>query len=194
MSEINKGLYRTLVSPVVQSMATPSTAEFLRETHPSRVYFSGFSDRNPMMAPIAGLADKIRADGHRHPVAPDNPFVQYEKLMSSWIVSSLEAFGKARETWTEALFHSTYGSPALQAAVGLKSDHALSATRASGLLQRAETKAELAAEMDRGGLLEAGLRALLYVMRGGGVDERQFNAIEQIEPQRLRTSRSRHPS
>ncbi|MFO1134286.1 MAG: DUF3141 domain-containing protein [Rhodoblastus sp.] len=180
VSEINQGLYRTFVSPSVQSATTPASADFLREMHPNRVYFSAFSDRNPWMAPIAGVAENIRADGHRHPVAPDNPFLQYEKAMSSWIVSSLDNFAKAREAWTEAVFHSTYGSPALQAAVGLKSDVADAPNREAGALQRAESQAEIAADMDRGGLLAAGIRALLHVMRGGGVDERQFNALEQI--------------
>ena len=34
--------------------------------------------------------------------------------------------------------------------------------------------------MTRGGFLEAGLRALLYVLRGGEADERQFNALEAL--------------
>jgi hypothetical protein len=31
-----------------------------------------------------------------------------------------------------------------------------------------------------GGFLDAGLRALLYVLRGEGADERQFNALEAL--------------
>jgi pimeloyl-ACP methyl ester carboxylesterase len=180
VSEINEGLYRTFVSPAVKAMMTPAAAELMREMHPSRLYFSSFSDRNPAMAPVAQLARDIRNDGNRHPVSPDNPFLMCEKIVSSWIVSSLEAFGKAREAWTEAVFHSTYGSANLQAAVGLKSDRAQSPQHAVGALQRAENAAKLEAEISRGGLLEAGLRALIYVLRGAGVDERQFNAIEQI--------------
>jgi hypothetical protein len=101
-------------------------------------------------------------------------------MMSSWIVANLEVFGKAREAWTEVLFHATYGSPLLQSAVGLKSDRAQSPRRAFGAPERARSQAELDADMTRGGFLEAGLRALLFVMRGGGIDERQFNALEQI--------------
>jgi hypothetical protein len=126
------------------------------------------------------MAAAIRRDGHRHPVSEGNPFLHYERVMSSFLISNLEAFGKARETWTEALFHSVYGSPVLQAAVGLSSDRAKAARRASGSLQGTELLADLEAEMDRGGLLEAGLRALIYVLQGGGVDERQFNALERI--------------
>lgn len=193
LSEINQGFYRTFVSPAVKAMITPETAAFLRDMHPNRVSFKAFSDANPLMAPVAQLAEDIRADGHRHPVSPDNPFLACERIMSSWIVTGLQAFASAREAWTEALFHSTYGSPGLQAAVGLKSDQAKVARHAYGALERAETAAELEADMGRGGLLEAGLRALIYVMWGAGVDERQFNAIEQIRataPQNERVSGS----
>jgi len=34
--------------------------------------------------------------------------------------------------------------------------------------------------MLRGGFLEASFRALLYVLRGKGADDRQFNAIEAL--------------
>ncbi|MBP8930103.1 MAG: DUF3141 domain-containing protein [Paracoccus sp.] len=180
VSEINQGLYRALFSPAIRAMSSETAAGFLREAHPNRIRFRSFSDHNPMMAPIAHMAAAIRRDGHRHPVSEGNPFLHYERVMSSFLISNLEAFGKARETWTEALFHSVYGSPVLQAAVGLSSDRAKAARRASGSLQGTELLADLEAEMDRGGLLEAGLRALIYVLQGGGVDERQFNALERI--------------
>lgn len=180
VSEINQGLYRSFVSPFVQTVSTPTSAEILREMHPNRVAFRAFSDRNPAMASVAQAAEKIRTDGNRHPVSADNPFLQYEKMMSSWLVTGLEVVGKAREVWAETLFHSIYGSPVLQAAVGLKSDTASSSNRASGPLQQAGAQADLEAELVRGGPLEAGLRALLYVLHGNGIDERQFNALEQI--------------
>ncbi|RCW87116.1 DUF3141 domain-containing protein [Paracoccus lutimaris] len=180
ISEINQGLYRALLSPVVQAATTPVSAEILREVHPNRVAFRAFSDRNPVMTPIAEMAEEIRSEGNRHPVSPDNPFLQYEKFVSSWVINGLEVVGKAREVWAETLFHSVYGSPVLQAAVGLKSDVAQKANRASGALHQIASPAELDEELGQGGLPEAGMRALLYVMRGGGIDERQFNALEQI--------------
>lgn len=193
VSEINQGLYRTFVSPVVRSLASPASAAILREVHPNRAAFKAFSDRNPVMRPIAEMAETIRADGHRHPLSPDNPFKEVERAVSSWMVSSLETFQKCREAWTEAVFHSTYGSPLLQAGVGLKSDSALMSKRAFGAVQRAETQAELEAEMTNGGLLEAGLRAFLYVVQGTGFDERQFSVLEQIRaaaPENERVSAS----
>lgn len=180
VSEINQGLYRSFVSPFVRAASTPTSAEFLREMHPNRITFRAFSNRNPMMAPVAMAAENIRAKGHRHPASEQNPFLQYEKLMSSWLVTGLESLGKAREVWAETLFHSVYGSSVLQAAVGLKSDIATSPNRASGNLQQVEIQADLEAEQVKGGLLEAGLRALVYALHGHGIDERQFNALEHM--------------
>ncbi len=145
------------------------------------------------MAPFAQMADLIRADENRHPVSPDNPFAQCERRASSLIVAALDTMRVTREFWTEAVFHSIYGSPMLQAAVGLSSDRARRATRAYGALERAEARAEVEADMVSGGLLEAGVRALLYVMQGGGIDERQFSVLEQIRnaaPENERVSTS----
>ena len=178
VSEINQKLYRTLLSPVVKSLTMPASADFARDMHPNRVRFGAFSDLNPLMAPIARLAETVRCD--RHPVGDDNPLVAFEKMTSSWIVSNLEIFAKMREAMTEAMFLGAYGSPLLQAAVGLNSDHSNADRPGEHDLADAEIRADLETGMERGGFLEAGLRALIYVMQGGGADERQFNALEVI--------------
>ena len=72
------------------------------------------------MAPIALAAEKIKAN--RHPVEENNPFLTFEKIASSWIVTNLEIFAKWRETMTEATFLTVYGLPWLQASVGSDAD------------------------------------------------------------------------
>ena len=178
VSDINQGLYRTFVSPIVKSLTTQTSADFLREMHPNRVAFRAFSDQNPLMALVPSAAEKIRAD--RHPVEANNPFLALERMASSWIVTSLEIFAKTREAMTEAMFLDTYGSPLVQAAVGLKAEHSGAGRAIEHDLARAETRSKLEADMRRGGFHDAGLRALLYVLRGGGADERQFNALEAL--------------
>ena len=42
--EINQGLYRTFLSPAVQMVSTPQTADFLKQVHPNRLQFEAFSD------------------------------------------------------------------------------------------------------------------------------------------------------
>jgi hypothetical protein len=93
-------------------------------------------------------------------------------------VTNLEIFAKTREAIMEAMFLNVYGSRLLQAAVGLMAEHA-DAEHVSGDFH-AKTHAELDADMVRGGFLEAAFRALLYVLRGKGADERQFNALEAL--------------
>ena len=178
VSEINRELYRNFLQPAVKALTTPASAEFLRDAHPNRVLFRGFSDRNPFLAPVASAAEKIKGD--RHPVDAGNPFLALEKIASSWIVTNLEIFAKTREMIMEATFLDIYGSPFLQAAVGVNAGRleAESATRDDS--NAAEACADAQADMTRGGLLEAGLRALLYVLQGVGADERQFNALEAL--------------
>jgi hypothetical protein len=178
VSDINQGLYRTFISPIVKSLTTQTSAEFLREMHPNRVAFRAFSDQNLLMPPVASLAEKVGAN--RHPVEARNPFLALEKIASSWIVTNLEIFAKMREAMTEAIFLNTYGSSLLQTAVGLKAEHSDTGRRIEHDLARAETRSKLEADMRRGGFVEAGLRSLLYVLRGEGADERQFNALEAL--------------
>ena len=154
--------------------------------HPNRVAFRAFSDQNPLMAPVPSAAEKIRAD--RHPMEANNPFLALEKMASSWIVTNLEIFAKTREAMTEAMFLDTYGSPLVQAAVGLKAEHSDAGRAIEHDLARAETRSKLEADMRRGGFLDAGLRTLLYVLRGGGADERQFNALEALRKRAPRVS------
>jgi hypothetical protein len=178
VSEISQGIYRSFGSPIVKSAATSASAEFLREMHPNRVRFRVFSDSNPVMRPIAQLAEQIRAD--RHPVDPNNPLLVMEKIASSCIVANLDIYAKMRAAATEAFFLGTYGSPLLQAMVGLKADHAGEDRRIERDLGKAEAHTALEENMERGGLLAAGLRGLVYILRGRGVDERQFNALDAL--------------
>src|SRR3954454_11585445 len=70
VSEINKGLYRTFVGPMIGITATEQNAAALRELHPNRARFQMFADSNPLMHPVAGWAEQVRAN--RRPVSADN--------------------------------------------------------------------------------------------------------------------------
>jgi hypothetical protein len=103
-------------------------------------------------------------------------------MASSWIVTNLEIFAKMREAMTEAMFLDTYGSPLVQAAVGLKAEHSDTGRRIEHDLARAKIQSKLEADMVRGGFLDAGLRALLYVLRGQGADDeaKRFENIKRL--------------
>ncbi|HMD66319.1 MAG TPA: DUF3141 domain-containing protein [Stellaceae bacterium] len=183
VSEITQGAYSTLMRPAVRAMVTESGAELMRRSHPNRLRFEMFADENPFMRPVADWAEAVR--GNRRPVNPDNPFLAFEHMMSDMITSGLEMWGKARDAATEAFFFNTYGSPVLQAIVGLRADDT-SVSRRIGRDVAREAAAKQAAvhleqRIDQGGLIEAAVRALIYVrLPEGKVDERAFAALKQI--------------
>src|SRR5690242_5783876 len=183
VSEINQGLYRTILGPAMRMAVTGQGADFLRRMHPNRLRFHAFADDNPFMAPIAPLAAAVRAD--RRPVSPDNPFLAFERLVSGMIASGLEAWGRARDVMQEEIFLNTYASPWLQAMVGLQADGASGRRRVERDLAREaiarQTAAFLERRIDQGGVLEAAVRALIYVrLPEGKADERGFAALNQI--------------
>jgi pimeloyl-ACP methyl ester carboxylesterase len=183
VSEINQGLYRTLMSPAVRTAVTEQSAESLRRLHPNRLRFQMFADENPLIAPVAAWAEAVRAD--RRPVSPDNPFLACERMLSGIIADGLEAWGKTRDLMQEEIFLNTYASPWLQALVGLRADGSSPTRRAERDLAREaiakQTAAYLEQRIDQGGLLEVAVRALIYVrLPEGKVDERGFAALKQI--------------
>ena len=186
VSEINLGLYQTLAAPIMRSVVTEQTAEMLRATHPNRLRFAAFSDRNPMMQPVKALAELVRAA--RKPVSEDNPLLAMERATSSWITLCLETCGQFRDAMTEAVFLNTYGSPLLQAMVGLGAQPTVP-HRTERELAREATEARLRSELEQcfeaGGLEEATLRALVYIrLPEGSVDERGFTVLRLIRASR----------
>ncbi|MCA1494439.1 DUF3141 domain-containing protein [Ensifer sp. NBAIM29] len=182
VSEINLGLYRTFAQPFVQVIASEHAASWLARLHPARLPFEFFSDSNPLMASIATLADQVREE--RQPVGPDNMFAALQDFMSKQIETTLDLWGAWRDKAQEQVFLAVYGSPMLQAAVGL---HATDELPRHYPGEQPETLAfirariaELKARIGEGGLREASIRALVYVGRGYGLDERQLAVLRRI--------------
>jgi hypothetical protein len=106
-------------------------------------------------------------------------------MVSGMIAGGLEAWGKARDRIHEEMFLNTYASPWLQALVGGRADGASPHGRIERDLARAaiarQTAAYLEQRIEQGGLLEAAVRALIYVrLPEGKADERGFAALKQI--------------
>jgi hypothetical protein len=183
VSEINQGVYSTLMRPAVRSMVTETGAEMMRHSHPNRLRFEMFADENPFMRPIESWAETVREN--RRPVSPDNPFLAIERMASDMVTSGLEMWGQARDAATEVFFFNTYGSPLLQAMVGLRADETSASHRIGRDVAREaaakQTAVHLEQQIDQGGLIEAAVRALIYVrLPEGKVDERGFAALKQI--------------
>ncbi|MBK8752227.1 MAG: DUF3141 domain-containing protein [Candidatus Competibacteraceae bacterium] len=183
VSEINLGLYRTLFQPLVQAFASTQTAEWLHKLNPSELPYELFSDRNPLMQQIAQLAEQVR--GQRQLTSPDNPLLQVQAMISDGIIAALDGYRDLRDRSLEQIFLTLYGSPLLQALVGLRASDASPRRRPGVEPERIAfiqgRIAELKARLTEGGLREAAIRSLVYIgMAGPGVDERAFNELRLI--------------
>jgi pimeloyl-ACP methyl ester carboxylesterase len=183
LSEINQGLYRTLLGPAVSAVANEPVAEFCRQMHPNRARFRMFADKNPLMAPVKAWAEWVREN--RRPVAADNPLLGFEHTLSAAVAETLKVWGKARDELVEKVFFATYDQPWLQAMVGLGADNVSTRHRIERDLSREAAAAQAAAHLEQriaeGGLIEAAIRALIYIrLPEGSIDERGFAAIKDI--------------
>ncbi len=184
VSEINLGVYRTLAQPFVRAMVGQlDLAHRLHGLQPAELPHQIFSDRNPLMALIAGMAEPIRAG--RRPAAPDNPWREAQALLSSQVTAALDSWKLLRDHAQEQLFLAIYSQPLLQALLGLRADDA-APRRRPGLepeeIEFARKRmAEIRAGLDEGTPRDAFIRALLYIgMAGPGADERAFEMLNRL--------------
>jgi hypothetical protein len=134
------------------------------------------------MRPLLGSIEGVLAN--RRPVASDNIFWQAQQQFAQHIEQTLDACRDVRDHMAEAWFHTLYGSPLLQAMVGLgASDRSVrrrpgkDPAHAAAVARRIQ---ELRASTAEGGPREALLRALFYIrMPEGLVDERGFNLLRR---------------
>ncbi len=183
VSEINKGLYTTFMRPLLRATITESLAEGLRLTNPARAQYYLFSHLNPWMSWVEQRAQEVREN--RHPVEEGNPFLKAQAMVSNGVAQTLDAWRDQRDSAVERLFMGIYGSPLLQALVGLAPsgghpqpshihDDAFEA-----LVEK--KRAEITARVAEGGVREALFRILVYVRHAGsGVDERTFQMLFRI--------------
>jgi pimeloyl-ACP methyl ester carboxylesterase len=167
-SEVNVALYRTFAQPIVRALVSAPIAETLQRMHPLRVQYEVFSNANPFVTPVAAMAEAVRKN--RRPIAPDNPLLAMQETVSKQIVAALDGWRDFTEAVAERTFLTVYGSPALQAAVGIDpaDTRPLRKPAKNRLYQELVQKriAELKTHIPVGGLREAVVRALIYVSLG----------------------------
>lgn len=183
LSKTNLAVYRTLAQPLVRAVATPALAEQLRELHPLRLQYELFSDANPLMTPIASLAEQVRRE--RTPAAADNPFIVIQESASRHIVEALDAWRNLNEAIAERSFLAIYGSPTLQAAFGIDPAAKRPLRKAAKNQLHGELLhkriAELRSRISTGGPRAAVIRGLLHAgMPRAAVDERGFDLTRRI--------------
>ena len=183
VSETNLALYRTFAQPMVRALVNSPMAEWMQQLHPLRLQYELFSNANPMMAPVAALAEQARKT--RKPVSAGNPFVALQENLSRQIVATLDAWREASETLAERTFLAVYGLPAVQAAVGVNPAATRPLRKAAksplhGELLQSKI-ADLKSRIPLGGVREAVIRALIYAGMGrASVDERGFETVRRL--------------
>lgn len=183
VSEINLGLYRSFLQPFVKAAANDYSAAWLQKLNPSELPFEIFSERNPLMRPLAQLADQVRAQ--RRPAPADNPFLQWQAAASDAIVTALNGWRDLHNAMVEQTFLMAYGAPVLQAMVGLRASDESPRRRPGNEPERIafveDRIKELMARIAEGDGREAAIRCLGYIGMGGpGVDERVFNQLARL--------------
>ena len=164
LSELNLSLYRTFLQPYVRAFANQPMADMARAMNPLRLSYTIFADNNPWMKGLRPLAAGVSAA--RKPVAADNPLLALQKQVSDQITTALDSYRVARDRLEEQMFFGFYGSPFVQALLGVNEDSIVRPVPETSpeklAARRAQTDA-YAAMRETGGFDEALTRAVLYV-------------------------------
>ena len=149
---------------------------------PLRLKYAMFSDKNPLMRGVAPLADKARAE--RKTPDADNPFLRMQEQVSDMVTAWLEAVGHLRDQTAEAIFHAVYGSPWVQAWLGVTPETAgPGPSRARRPIKRRpwlRRSRNSARPWTEGGPLEAVVRARVYIAVGQhAIDARSFEVLRR---------------
>ncbi len=110
VSEINEALYRMYVSPWVQALSNPWTADMLKWLHPMRTSRYLLSDQfNPWMRALALLADTVAKN--RRPLEEGQPMIEREREGIKAIGEALEKVRQGRDSFYEQTFTLLYKHP-----------------------------------------------------------------------------------
>lgn len=109
MSEIQAQLYDLYLRPFVKATINPGIAELARMLHPLRLQRGLVSGRNPVMAGVAGLAEKATKERQLAPA--DNPFVRTENVLAALFEQSIDFMRDVRDAMYENMFFSIWATP-----------------------------------------------------------------------------------
>ena len=183
VSELNNALYQSFVQPWIKMISGPQLARAAIELNPLRLGYSLLSDRNPMMRPVAPLADYVRAK--RTPASVGNPFIAMQQQVSQTMVDALNVFRDVRDDLVERTFHAVYGSPLVQIACGISQNDSEPRPRPGlipSVLAAAEReKCRLRGRIAEGNVLDAAARVLVYIGKAQHrLDKSTFDALRKL--------------
>ncbi len=155
----------------------------MREMHQARLPYEMFKPDSPIWRTLDPLIEG--AKNARQPVAPDNALWHAQKKYSDWMIAMLDGYRDMRDKWQEEWFHAFYGSPVLQAMLGLRgSDTEVRPKPATDvnyqiLVEKPDrrTQGQYGRRWTSGG----GCPALLYIrLSDGAADERSFALLKRM--------------
>ena len=179
VSDINVALYRNTLQPWIRAFSTSYSARWMQALHPLRASFELWSSDHPLASTVSELASEVRQNRQLAP--SDNPFLVMEQDVSRAVEHFLDRYRDHRDQIYAMWFGVLYGSPGLKALAGQTLDDDQPARPHPGDTPEhhemvGRTIARLDARLNEGGLPEAALRALFYVLdRRGGIDERHYH-------------------
>jgi pimeloyl-ACP methyl ester carboxylesterase len=183
VSDLNNAFYQSFVQPWIKMISGPQLARAAIELNPLRLGYSLLSDRNPMMRPIAALADHVR--DNRTPASAGNPFIAMQQQFSQTMVDTLNVFRDVRDDLVERTFHAVYGSPLVQAACGVGQNDGEPRPRPglmpSVLAAAEQEKRRLRGRIAQGNVLDAAARVLVYIGKAQHrLDKSTFDAMRKL--------------
>ena len=190
LSEVNLFAYRTFAQPFVRALANQPAADLAQAPNPLRLSYTMFASRNPWMNGIQKLANKVTIS--RKPADADNPFLALQTVVSDQIIASLDAYRVVRDQLAEHMFFGFYGSPFVQAILGLKAGSEVRPLPGLSKAQVAARKSRLekyTAKLETGGFDEALIRAVIYVFAADRIlDQRSAFALNLARQRLMRLS------
>jgi Protein of unknown function (DUF3141) len=165
LSEVNLSIYRTFMQPFVRAFANQPMADLTLALNPLRLSYTIFGDKNPWMKGMQPLAAAVLAA--RRPVPADNQLLALQAKVSEQITSGLESYRVARDKLEEQIFFGFYGSPFVQALLGINADSIVRPapeTSPETLAARQAQTDAYEAMLKTGGFDEALTRTVLYVL------------------------------
>lgn len=180
ISRYNDKFYQTFMSPWVQMAVNNQTAEIVRQLHPLRSQRYIYSDANPFLWGLQLLAPCVKSV--RRPAKEDNPFVQWEKSVSTLIEASLDNFRDQRDKYHENLFKFLYDNSWMKALFPELKKNDVQRELDPIHSSKDEIEHQLWLEvMQKGGFTVAIVRIILLVSQANkSVDQRQFIAAQQL--------------
>jgi pimeloyl-ACP methyl ester carboxylesterase len=176
ISEFNERAYELFLQPFVQATSDESVASTIRRFHPLRLQRWAFSDFNPWLTWLPGVAQLVKSQ--RQPLAADHVLRRAEAGFAELASATLEYHRALRDAFTEALFFHVYGNlfslyiadkPAARApAVPMTDPRELPVVK------------EALASIDKGGYPEAFARVGFLVTRRGDVPLSRLEAGQQM--------------